>query len=67
MDRLLNLGIGTAGISAMEATDAAMNVNLPSDGTDAGEIIKIVVQLIIGVITILGILKKKERKEKRND
>lgn len=50
-----NMFLGIGGVSAAELTSL---VNIPTSA-DLSEIIKIVVQLAIGLVTIMGILKKK--------
>lgn len=53
--KIINAIIGTAGIGAIQATDVIPNTD------DYTEIIKLLVQLAIGVITIIGLLKKKKK------
>ena len=50
-----NLLLATGGVTASEVTSL---VDIPTS-TDVSEIIKIVIQLAIGLVTIIGILKKK--------
>lgn len=50
-----NLMLATGGVSAAEITSL---VEIPTSA-ELSEIIKILVQLCIGIVTIIGILKKK--------
>ena len=45
--------IGTVGLASVEVSQ-----QLPTDGTPTSEVIKIVIQLIIGLATLVGIFKK---------
>jgi len=45
--------IGTIGIASLEGVQA-----IPTNGTPTSEIVKIVVQVIIGIISIFHIVKK---------
>jgi hypothetical protein len=47
--------IGTAGVALVEATQS---ISLPAS-IDTSEVIKIVIQLVIGVATLIGLFKKK--------
>lgn len=47
------LTVGTLGLSSSQVVQT-----LPTDGTPTSEIIKIVVQLVIGVATLIGLFKK---------
>jgi hypothetical protein len=47
------LTVGTLGLSSSQVVQT-----LPTDGTPMSEIIKIVVQLVIGVATLIGLFKK---------
>lgn len=53
--KLESMLFGVTGVSASELTSI---VEIPSS-TDVSEIIKIIVQIAIGIVTILGIFKKK--------
>jgi hypothetical protein len=45
--------IGTVGLASVEVAQ-----QLPTDGTPTSEVIKIVVQLVIGLATLIGLFKK---------
>lgn len=45
--------VGTSGIALIQGVDA-----IPTTGTPVSEIIKIAVQLVIGLITIIHLVKK---------
>lgn len=47
------LTLGTLGLSSSQVVQT-----IPTDGTPTSEIIKIVVQLVIGVATLIGLFKK---------
>lgn len=47
------LTVGTLGLSSSQVVQT-----LPTDGTPTSEIIKIVVQLVIGLATLIGLFKK---------
>lgn len=49
---------GTLGIASVQGIGA-----IPTDGTPVSEIVKIVVQVVIGVISIFHIVKKPKNKE----
>lgn len=57
MNRLSNLLIGGSGIVAVEAAPNMVQ-NLPMDAPDIAQVI---VQLIIGIVTIIGMFKKNKR------
>lgn len=50
--------IGTVGIASVQGISA-----IPTDGTPMSEIVKIVVQVVIGLISIFHIVKKPKTKE----
>lgn len=45
--------IGTIGIASVEGVQ-----HVPTDGTATSEIVKIVIQLVIGILSIFQIIKK---------
>lgn len=45
--------VGTLGMTSSQVVQ-----NVPTDGTATSEIIKIVVQLVIGIATLVGLFKK---------
>jgi hypothetical protein len=47
------LMVGTLGLSSSQVVQT-----VPTDGTPTSEIIKIVVQLVIGIATLVGLFKK---------
>jgi hypothetical protein len=49
------LVVGSIGLASSEAIHA-----IPSDGNPTSEIIKIAVQLIVGLATLIGLFKKKK-------
>lgn len=51
------LAIGSTGVAAAEVVNT---IDPPASG-DASEIIKIVVQLLIGIATLIGLFKKKKQ------
>lgn len=54
MNGLTKLMVGGAGVGSTELVNS---IQIPSSG-DTSEIIKIVVQLLIGVATLIGLFKK---------
>ena len=50
--------IGSVGLASTQVVS-----NVPTDGTATSEVIKIIVQLIIGVATLVGLFKKKQPME----
>jgi len=57
MEALKNISIGIAGISSVQITPELV----PSSPTDTPGIIQVVIQLVIGIVTLLGLLKKKQQ------
>lgn len=53
------LMVGTLGLTTTQVVQT-----VPTDGTPTSEVIKIVVQLVIGLATLVGLFKKK--KEPKN-
>lgn len=53
------LMVGTLGLTTTQVVQT-----VPTDGTATSEVIKIVVQLVIGLATLVGLFKKK--KEPKN-
>ena len=49
--------IGSGGVSGVEI---AQNIDIPTT-TEAKDIVSIVIQLVIGVVTLIGLLKKKKQ------
>lgn len=49
----IKLIVGSLGLVSTQVVQT-----VPTDGTPTSEIIKIVVQLVIGIATLIGILKK---------
>ena len=45
--------VGSLGLTSTQVVQ-----NVPTDGTPTSEIIKIVVQLVIGIATLVGLFKK---------
>ena len=58
MERMNNLLIGGGGIALIDTTPNIINT-LPMD---APIIVQVLVQLIIGVVTLIGLFKKKNTK-----
>ena len=54
MEKITKLLIGSTGIGGIEATEYAM-----SSGDNATEIIKLIIQVAVGLATIWSILRKK--------
>lgn len=54
LDHLQPLATSTTGIAVLETA----NIALPSAGIDNGAIVKIVIEVIIGVITLFKLLKR---------
>ena len=52
--KIENLVIGTSGVAVSEVVATIE----PPTSTDVGEIIKILVQIVIGVATLFGLFKK---------
>ena len=57
MNNLANITIGSTGLASAEVVNS---IELPTSG-ETSEIIKVVVQVIIAVATLLGLLKKKPK------
>jgi hypothetical protein len=55
MQTLHKLAVGLTGLTTSEAVTHIQ----PPEGTDFSEIIKILVQVVIGVATLIGLFKKK--------
>jgi hypothetical protein len=53
------LMVGSIGLTSSQVVQS-----VPTDGTPASEIIKILVQLVIGVATLVGLFKKKKSEPK---
>lgn len=51
--------VGSVGLTSTQVVQS-----VPTDGTPTSEIIKIVVQLVIGVATLFGLFKKKKEQPK---
>lgn len=49
------LMVGTLGLTTTQVVQT-----VPTDGTPTSEVIKIVVQLVIGLATLVGLFKKKK-------
>jgi uncharacterized membrane protein YphA (DoxX/SURF4 family) len=56
MERMNNLLIGGGGIALVDTTPHIINT-IPMD---APNIVQVIVQLIIGVVTLIGLFKKKK-------
>lgn len=56
LDQIKTLATSTTGIAVLETS----NIALPSAGIDNGSIVKIVIEVIIGVITLFKLLKRKQ-------
>ena len=55
----MHLLVGGTGIASIQGVDAI----IPSNGTQSVEIVKVAIQLIIGLITIFKLLKKPKTNE----
>jgi hypothetical protein len=62
MKTLLPLVTGSLGVSGVEVVQ---NVDFPTS-TDTSEIIKIVLQVVISLATLLGLFKKKREQTQQN-
>ena len=54
--KLFDLAVGAGGIGAVETVDLV----LPSDPTQITEIGGLIVQILIGLVTLFGLFKKKK-------
>ena len=50
---MVNAIVGTSGIAMIQGVDA-----IPTNGTPISEIVKIAIQAVIGIITLIKLLKK---------
>jgi hypothetical protein len=58
MDSGKNLIVGISGVGGVELASV---IDIPTS-TDASEIIKLIIQVVIGVATLIGLFKKKTPK-----
>lgn len=57
MEKVTNLIIGTSGVGAIELVSSPDLANI----SQVSDITSVVVQIIIGVVTLLGLFRKKQK------
>ena len=57
MTKLTDLVIGTSGVGAIELVSSPDLVNL----SQVSDVTSVIVQIIIGVVTLLGLFRKKQK------